>query len=126
MRRSDLERFLDIGYELGFVKQTDTPDYLGWILLQKRKPHERYLSLLNPGEEPEFVAQQELLRSRPYQVRVIELSRDVFESDRYETMDDFRLNEVFYFANLDEVEEFVQKYGHTLENIKWLTEINAP
>lgn len=32
----------------------------------------------------------------------------------------------YYFANLDEVEEFVQRFGHTLENIKWRIEINAP
>lgn len=126
MRRDDLARYLERGNVLGFTKQTDGPDYLGWILLQKMKPQDRYLQLLKPGEEPEFVAEQELYRSRPYQVRVIELDRNVHESDRYETEDDYRLHKQYYFSSLDEVEEFVASFGHTLENIKWRIEIDAP
>ena len=39
----------------------------GWILLSKEKPHDRYLSLLEPGEEPEFVIEQDAIRQKPYQ-----------------------------------------------------------
>src|SRR5215813_8380827 len=106
MEREHLEHFLSRGFELGFVKETDDLQFLGWILLSKRVPEERYLSLLRPGEEPEYVAQQELFRTRPYQVQVLELHRDVLESGRYETEEDFRRNEVHYFSSLDEVEEF--------------------
>lgn len=126
MERNQLEDFLNKGYELGFTKQTDNPQYLGWILIQKRVPDDRYLSLLNPGEEPEYVRKQELFRNHPYQVRVVELNRDDFDNDRYETEKDFNLNRVHYFSNLDEVEEFVQQFGHTLTEIKWRVEISAP
>ena len=126
MRREDLERYLDRSDELGFVKETTDPDYLGWILLSKRRAHDRYLSLLAPGEDPEFVERQEALRRRPYQVRVIELRRDVHESDRYETNDDYRVNEVHRFASLDEVEDFIRQFGHTLTAIRWRADIDAP
>lgn len=126
MTRRDLEYFLNKGHTLGFVKSTDDAQFLGWILLHKLEPDERYLSLLQPGEEPEFVAQQELYRRRPYLVQVLELNRDVFDSDRYETEEDYRLHERHFFSSLDEVDEFVTLFGHTLENIKWRTEINAP
>src|SRR5689334_9635169 len=117
MERNQLDDFLNKGYELGFTKQTDNPEYLGWILIQKRVPDDRYLSLLNQGEEPEYVRRQELFRNHPYQVRVVELNRDVYDSDRYETEKDFNLNRVHYFSNLDEIEEFVQQFGHTLTEI---------
>jgi hypothetical protein len=117
---------LERGDSLGFKKETGTDEYLGWILLAKRKPHERFLSLLVPGEEPKFVAKQELIRRQPYQVLIQELKREAHESDRYETDEDLRINECHYFATLDEVEEFVRNYGQTLENIKWRIDLNAP
>ena len=126
MKREHLEQFLERGYQLGFEKSTDSPDHLGWILVCKRNPDDRYLSLLKPGEEPEFVANQELYRTRPYQVQVIELPKEVLESDRYESNEDYRVNQVHYFPTLDAVEEFVQKFGHTLTDIRWRSEINAP
>ena len=123
MIRQELEFFLDRGDSLGFQKATGTDDYLGWILLSKRKPNERLLSLLQPNEEPQFVAEQETIRRRPYQVLVQDLRRDVYESNAYETNEDFRLNQCYRFASLDEVEDFVRQFGHTLTQIKWPVEI---
>ena len=126
MKREDLERYLERGDTLGFKKDTGTDEYLGWILLGKQKPDDRYLALLAPGEEPEFVSKQGMIRQKPYQVLVQELKREVHESDRYETNEDFRVNDCYYFADLDEVDQFAQNHGHSLENIKWRVEIDAP
>jgi hypothetical protein len=126
VKREDLERYLDRGDPLGFRKQTASDDVLGWILLGKAKPHDRYLALLEEGEEPEFVAEQERYRRTPYHVSVVELKREAYESERYETNEDYLLNEAYFFSTLDEVEEFVRSYGHTLENIKWPIEIDMP
>ncbi len=126
MKREDLERYLERGDHLGFVKQTDSNEYLGWILLNKRKPDNRYLSLLAADEEPEFVAEQEFIRQNPFHVLVAEIKREVYENLRYEKRGDRRLDEHYYFPNLDEVEGFVRKFGYTLENIKWVSEIGAP
>jgi len=126
MRREDLERYLERGDCLGFEKRTNSDEYLGWILLDKQKPLDRYLSLLKPDEQPEFRAEQEFIRQHPYHVLVIELRRDVHESGVYESNEDYRLRENYNFSTLDEVESFVNGHGHKLEEIKWLREIDAP
>ena len=126
MKREDLERYLERGDLLGFVKPTDSEEYLGWILLNKLKPHERYLSLLAPGEKPEFVAQQELIRQKPYHLSIVELRRDAHGGEGYESPEDYRLNEHYDFSNLDEVEEFIRGFGYKLEDIRWSREIEAP
>jgi len=126
MKREDLERYLERGDSLGFKIDTGTDEYLGLILLRKAKLHDRYLSLLSPDEEPEFVSEQESIRQNPYRVLIQELKREVHESDRNESAEDYRLNELHCFTNLDEVEEFVESYGQTLDNIKWRIEIDAP
>lgn len=126
MKRDDLERYLERGNQLGFIKQTDDDNFLGWILLDKQKPNERYEKLLSAGEETKFVAQQEMVRRKPYRLAVLELRRDVHESSKYETNEDYKINQRHNFATLDEVEQFLQQYSHTLESIKWRAELNAP
>ncbi len=125
MRREDLERYLERGDQLGFQKETGDEGYIGWIMLSKRQPNERLLSLLRPGEMTEFVAEQDKIRRRPYQVWVAEFRRDVYERGECESMADYRQNECFDFATLEEVGEFVGRFGHTLEEIKWAREIDS-
>ena len=126
MKREDLERYLERGDTRGFKKQTASDDVLGWILLSKAKPHDRYLALLEEGEEPEFAAQQERYRRAPYLVFVQELKREAYESERDKTNEDYLVNETYFFSNLDEVEEFILSYGHNLKDIKWPIEIDMP
>lgn len=77
MKREHLEFFLDQkGYSLGFREQSPDRTFAAWLILSKRKPNERLLSILKPGEEPEFVNKQELFRERPYQMVRIEYRRD--------------------------------------------------
>jgi len=125
MRREDLERYLERGDRLGFQKETGDDAYIGWIMLSKDKPHERYLSVLKPGEEPGFVVEQEYIRVCPYQVWVAEFRRDVYESGECESMDDYRLSKSYFFPTLDHVEEYVRALGHRLEDIKWAREIDS-
>ena len=84
------------------------------------------MSLLKPGEEPEFVKQQGLYRERPYMVQRIEYRRDEPIGLDDEVDDDALIKEVHYFRDLNEVEEYVSGFGHTLEDIKWRPEINPP
>lgn len=126
MLRVQIERALDKGQQLGFIKPTDDDRFLGWILLSKRVCNERYLALLAPGEEPAFVAEQEAIRRCPYRVSVIELSREVHESGEYETEEDYRLRESHQFPDLDAVDGFLQARGFQLADITWGTDIDAP
>jgi hypothetical protein len=125
MRREDLERYLERGDILGFQTETHDDAYIGWILLSKRHPNDRFLALLKPGERPDFVAEQEYARVCPYQVWVAEFRRDVYESGECESMEDYRLSKNFYFPSLDHVEEYVRALGHTLEEIRWAREIQS-
>src|SRR5205085_5456260 len=69
--------FLDKqGYSLVFLEQSPDRTFVAWMLLSKRKPNQRMLSILAPGEEPEYVKKQELYRERPYQVLRLEYRRD--------------------------------------------------
>lgn len=127
MKREHLEFFLDNkGYSLGFREQSPDCLFVAWIILSKCKPNERLLSLLKPGEEPEFVKQQGLYRERPYMVQRIEYRRDEPIGLDDEVDDDALIKEVHYFRDLNEVEEYVGGFGHTLSDIKWRPEINPP
>jgi hypothetical protein len=119
-----IERLLTRGKTLGFLKQTESSDRLGWILLTKQEPHDRYLALLKPGEDDDFVYQQKLIRQRPYLVRVVEMARE--QRENYSWDEEFLLNENHRFGHLSEVEEFVRGFGHRLEDIQPSHAIDAP
>jgi len=77
LKREHLEFFLDKkGYSLGFLEQSPDRTLVAWMLLSKRKSNKRMLSILAPGEEPEYVKEQEPYRERPYQVLRLEYRRD--------------------------------------------------
>ena len=127
MKREELEFFLDNkGYSLGFLEQSPDRIFVAWMLLSKRKPNERVLSILTPEEEPEFVKQQELYRERPYQVLRLEYRREEPIDLEDDIDDDALLREVHYFRTLDEVQDYVADFGHALEDIKWLPDIKPP
>ena len=126
MRLEDLASLSGAGSELGFVKMTGDPEYLGWVLVSKQRPNARALSLMDPEEVGDFLKEQALVEKRPYLVHLIELKRVVHESDRYETNEDYRMNEGHRFATLDEVGAFVRRFGLELEDIKWRADLNAP
>ncbi len=99
------------------------------MILKKRKANERLLSILEPGEEPEFVSQQELFRERPYQILRIEHRCEnpiPKQADPNSENKVSSISELHYFRNLDEVQEYVANFGHALEDIKWLREIDPP
>jgi hypothetical protein len=128
MTFEELEKCLERGEQWGFRKETDSPDYLGWILITKRKPPFVWKKEAYDNEELYFKVkgESERLAKAPYHVRVIELRRDVHESDAYEENDDYRLNDNRYFASLAEVEEFIKTFGYDFDSIKWRGELDAP
>ena len=127
MKREHLEFFLEQkGYSLGFLEQSADMRFVAWIILTKRKPNERLMSILDPNEEPGFFRKQDLYRERPYQVQRIEYRREYPISLEDDVDDDLLIRELHYFHDLNEVEEYVGGFGHSLEDIKWLPEIKPP
>jgi len=106
--------------------QTNDPEYLGWILVSYQTPNERFLSLVTADEDPAGVAAQEQIRECPYQVRVLELSRAAHENDDYERADDYRQNDLHRFRTMRDVDEFLNGLGHSLPDLRWRHEIDAP
>ena len=126
--QDQLEKYLQRGEEWGFRRETGDPEYLGWILVSKRKP-----PILWPGEEANNPAhytkireEAERLSRTPYHVKIRELRRDVHESGEYEQPGDYRLVENFYFESLRDVEQFLNGMNLTLEHIQPRILIDAP
>ena len=129
MNKIELDKKLNNGEQWGFIKETDSDEYLGWILINKlqkltfqpkREDYSEeylYLRVLREAEKREKI---------PYHVLIKELRRDVHESEEYETGDDIRLKENYYFSCIDEVEKFIEKLGYSFDFIKHRSEIDAP
>ena len=65
--RDELDKRLDYGEQWGLRKETDSPDYLGWILLSKRRPPS--VSPFDPVQQPDlyhrWVVRAEQQRAAP-------------------------------------------------------------
>lgn len=128
MDSKELERKLEAGQRWGFTKQTSDADYLGWVLLRKRKP--RPVPPFDLSEKPEqyrqYMSLVEEIRQLPYHVHIVELRRDVHERGDYETSEDQRLLENYYFPNLDQTITFLEGMGFGLDQIRPAFELDAP
>jgi hypothetical protein len=128
MTLDELERHLELGEQWGYKKETDSSDYLGWVLLSKRQPSPLWERKAYANEEVYLQAKEraDRLKKTPYHLRVIELRRDVHESGEYESTEDYRLNENHYCSSLTEAVRLIKNLGFQLENIKWRGELDAP
>jgi hypothetical protein len=127
MDLKDVEEALARGVRLGFRKETDDPEYLGWVLVSKLKANDRILELF-PEEEgrPKVVSEEQRRRARPYLVRRIELKRSVHESGEYESEADYRLHEKYWHGSLLAVQQQLTSWGLWLEEAKDSRELDAP
>lgn len=129
MNKTELDKRLNNGEQWGFIKETDSDEYLGWILIHK------FQKILFPpkkedySDEELYEAYLETYRQRtetPYHVLIKELRRDVHESGKYETGDDVRQKDNYYFSTIDELENFIKELGYSFDDIKHRSEIDAP
>jgi hypothetical protein len=127
MDKNELEKKLN-NSDWGFLKNTNSNDYLGWILIHKYKPLMIYPKEAYDNEEQYIRLTQEDKRRKKYMyyVRIIELRRDIHESGAYETGDDYRQNDCYHFSTLDEVKQFIVELGYRLEDLKDRWELDAP
>jgi hypothetical protein len=128
MDKFELDRKLNNGEQWGFVKETDSVDYLGWILINKR-PKMRFEPQKSDYDDETYLLYLDKYQQRektPYHLLVYELRRDVHERGDYETGDDVRQKDNYYFSSVDQLETFVRELGYSFENIKHRSEIDAP
>jgi len=92
----------------------------------KQKPNQRVLELIDEEEAPTVVARERRLQRTPYLLIVIDLDRSVHEAGGYETEDDYRQKDRYWFATLDEVEHQLRAWGYRLEDARDSRELDAP
>jgi hypothetical protein len=108
----------------GFNTESDNK-IVGWIKLYKIIPisgssFERF----NAIAEPELIEEQIKINREPYRVNIAEVTRDVFDGDKFPGNEDYLLNETYSFSSLDDVESFLKELGYELANIKWGADID--
>lgn len=109
---------------MGFVKETNSKDYIGWISLKKRKNNPRINQIFSNEDRPDLIIEQSQISERPYVLQVFELKRLAYEDDNKLPDDaDYRISDVFYFETLDDVAIFLKKYNKQIEEVRWMSEI---
>ena len=121
MKKKTLEFYLTKGKSFGFVKETTSNDYMGWISLSKFNPNPRFDELFTEEEQKSFHIKNK--KEKPYIIIICELKKIAYEGEEYTKESDYRINEEYFFIDLDEVEEFLVKEGYKLENIKSISQI---
>ena len=126
MNYTELEKLLDSGGRVGFIKPTDSPDYLGWILIAKIEANRRLLELVTEAEAPALVQEERRRLVQPYMVLQIELKRSIHEAGEYETESDYRQKERLWFGDLEAVAEQLRQWGYELQDARSARELDAP
>lgn len=116
MKKKTLEFYLNKGKSFGFVKDTNSDEYIGWVSLSKFIPNPRFNELFTDEEQKSFGIQNK--SENPYTIIICELKKLAFESEDYTKESDYRINEKKKFRDLEEVEFFLGTMGFKLENIK--------
>lgn len=123
MTKERLEFYLDRKNVFGINTESDEK-LVGWIKLTKRFPSEGFFERHAEIAGPDEFEKQMKIKSEPYCVNIGQVTRGVFESDKYAGNEDYLLNETYSFGSLDDVENFLKELGHDLANIKWGTDID--
>ncbi len=126
MKIEEIETRLKNGEQLGFDKESNDPNFVGWVLLTKEQPNTQYLRQFPPSTDADFVKEvlipftdeQELVRRKPYRLLITEWKRDAYYNAGYGTPEDIRFADNFRFVDLSEVSQFLNGFGLFLEDIK--------
>ena len=103
----------------GFNTENDDK-IVGWVKLFKRPPMSG-LSFARFKEiaEPKMVEEQMKIKSEPYRVNIAQVTREIFDGDKFPDNEDYLLNVTYSFSTLDDVERFLKELGYDLADIKW-------
>jgi hypothetical protein len=102
----------------GFNTENDDK-IVGWIQLFKRFPTEGFFEKFAKIASPETLEEQMKIKREPYRVNIAQVTREVFDGDKFPGNEDYLLNVTYSFSTLDDVERFIKELGYDLANIKW-------
>lgn len=123
MTKELLEFYLNRKNVFGFNTYNEDQK-VGWILLSKRFPTPKFFELVSEEENPRGHQRQRRIQQEPYWLMIEEVTRAVFESDRFPTENDYLLKIGYSFRTLDDVESFLKEIGFGLAEIKWGADID--
>jgi hypothetical protein len=108
----------------GFNTENDDK-IVGWIKLYKRSPLSGpSFAKFREVAEPEMVEEQMKITREPYRVNIAQVTREVFDGDKFPGNEDYLLNATYSFGTLDDVERFLKDLGYDLSNIKWGADVD--
>ena len=125
MERNQLEFYLNRGNSFGFELTSEDNNYISWVSLDKNKVDQRKLEVFTEEEMSALYEEQRLNEKQPYVLRIAELKKEVYDSDRYTQNDDYKRNDIYRFSSLEEVSYFLSSYNLDLKDIRWYSEIKA-
>lgn len=118
MTKERLEFYLNRKNVFGFNTESDEK-IVGWIKLSKRFPINGFFERYTDIAGSEKFEEQMKIKSDPYSVNIAQVTRSVFDGDKFPGNQDYLLNETYSFISLDDVERFLKELGYDLANIKW-------
>lgn len=122
MNKEQLEFYLNKGIMFGY-NTINNESNIGWVLISKQFPTNNFFERFTEYDNPELYKDQLKIKLEPYRVRIAELKREIFDSDRSISNEDYTLNENYSFKTLNEVDIFLRKLDLDLSLIKWSSEI---
>jgi hypothetical protein len=124
MDKKRLEFYLNRNNTFGFNTE-DNEKIVGWIILSKRLPPARFFEIVEEADDPITYRKQMTIKREPYSVWIAQVTREIFESDKYGGNEDYLINVNYTFSNLDDVEGFLKEMGYDLSEIKWRTDLST-
>jgi len=123
MTKERLEFYLNRKNVFGY--NTENNDKIvAWIKLSKIFPSPGYFERFKEADDPVEYKAQVKKKNEPYIVNIGQVTREVFESDKYPGNEDYLLNVSYRFTSLDDVEQFLKELGFDLSEIKWRSDFD--
>ena len=118
MTKYQLEFYLNRENVFGFNTENDDK-IVGWIKLFKVFPIHGFFERLVDITDSEIFQKQLKIKNEPYRVNIAQMSREIFDGDRFPGNENYLLNVTYFFSTLNDVEVFLKELGYDLSNLKW-------
>jgi hypothetical protein len=122
MSFEELHYHLDNKNAFGVNTKNDS-ESVAWILLSKRISVNRFFERFSREDNEEAFDQQMDIKREPYCVWFGELSRSVYEANKFLSNEDYIINQNHYFSTLEDVNCFLRSKNVDVLSLKWSADI---
>lgn len=123
MTKERLEFYLNRKNVFGYNTENDEK-IVGWITVYKQFPIEDFFERHAEIAGRKRFEEQMKIKNEPYLVNIGQVTREVFDGDKFPGNEDYLLNTTYSFGSLDDVETFLKELGYDLGNIKWGSDVD--